>query len=343
MPAEIDIAFSSTFLQKCAGFDPYFIDKNVEIGLLDVLPDKLKKLLPEVEGNEDGVLHYSGMSVVYNTKRRVPFFAAYNIDGNDQPTSIRRPPFVRDPRIPASVQLGNDFYDLRTDITEFEIGHMASNDEMGRGKDGKLKAYQTFFFTNSVPQAERLNSGLWRSLESYIIHEASTVSGNGRISVFTGPVLTTKDPKYVKDPSFRIPLLFFKVIVFPSNNKVYATAFIMSHEKRLREHKMFSPEREGMRELKPPPLFDDYPYRKVFQVNIPMLEELSGLRFQWNGVEHLTVPENRKLVQLIKGVSSAAEAKDAIRTRSLKPGMRLVEATEADLDKPGFVLNIILP
>jgi DNA/RNA endonuclease G (NUC1) len=343
MPSEKELAFSPDFLQQCKGFDTNFIKRDVEIDLLEVLPENLKKQLPEVDGNNEGLLHYSGMSVAYNTKRRVPFFAAYNIDGNDEATSITRPPFVQDPRIPGSVQLGNDFYNLRTDITEFEIGHMASNDEMGRGRDGKLKAYQTFFFTNSVPQAERLNTGLWRSLESYIIDEASTVNGNGRICVFTGPVLTGKDPKYLKDPSFRIPLLFFKVILFPSNNKLYSTAFIMSHEKRLREHRMFAPEREGMRELKPPPIFDDYPYKKVFQVNIPLLENLSGLQFNWKGVERVTVAEDKKVIQLIKGVSSAAEAKEAIRTRSLKPGMRLVEATEADLEKPGFVLNITLP
>ena len=128
------------------------------------------------------------------------------------------------PRIDPSIQLNKDFYKLRKDITEFEIGHMAANDAMAWGKnanDAQIKAYQTFHFPNSVPQAEKLNTGLWRSLESYIIKEAGTVKKNKRISVFTRPLLLPSDPGYIKDHSFQIPLLFYKVIIFMGSGKLY--------------------------------------------------------------------------------------------------------------------------
>jgi len=225
MPTLNELAFAKENLLQCTGYDPKFINNNSNINAEKILSSANKQLLPVVEGNADGILHYTGMSVHYNSKRKVPFFSAYNIDGKEKANATVRPKFRTDPRMKTAQQLDFPFYDLRTDITEFEIGHMASNNEMGRGKDGKLRAYQTFHFTNSVPQAEKLNTGIWKGLETYIITEAATIKNNKRICVFTGPLLKNNDPKYLKDPSFRIPLLFFKVIVFPTTKGIFSTAF----------------------------------------------------------------------------------------------------------------------
>ncbi|MER3497855.1 MAG: hypothetical protein C4308_04085 [Chitinophagaceae bacterium] len=145
--------------------------------------------------------------------------------------------FNPDPRVKENFQLNNSFYDLEKGFTEFEIGHMASNDEMSWGETEdttQLSAYESFHFPNSVPQAERLNSVLWRSLEQYIIKEGGSAV-NKRISVFTGPVLNKKEPVYKNDKTFQVPLLFWKVIVFQWKDQIWSTGFIMSHEKRLRD------------------------------------------------------------------------------------------------------------
>ncbi len=331
-----DLAFAKEELLRCKGYAPKFIDERINLSLSKILSAEQKQLLPLVEGNRQGILHYTGFSVLYNSERKVPFVAAYNIDGADKADQAPRPAFRKDPRVLAELQLGKEFYDLRKDITEFEIGHMASNNEMGRGENGRLKAYQTFHFTNSVPQAEKLNSGLWQGLESYIIREAASVTGNKRICVFTGPMLTPKDPPYVKLPSFRIPLLFFKVIVFLSPKGLYSTAFMMSHEKKLIEDKMFTVRRR--RGLAPEEVgfFNDFTYKKVFQVNIPFVEANTGLKFSWTGVKKLEVPEGKKMLSVIKGIRDAAEARERV-TRGLAP---------ADMSMPptrNYRLNIVLP
>jgi DNA/RNA endonuclease G (NUC1) len=346
MPTDRARAFSKEFLLTCTGYDPLFLDQSTAVSLDQVLPASKRGDLPEVENNDDGVLHYTGMSVLYNAKRKAPFVAAYNINGKDKANAAPRPDFVKDPRIDPDVQLGDDFYDLRKDITEFEIGHMASNAEMGRGPDGVIRACQTFHFTNSVPQAERLNTGLWRTLESYIIREAATVQNNKHITVFTGPVLTVKDPGYKMLPSFKIPLLFYKVILFAANGKIFSTAFMMSHEKKLIEDGMFAqaPPVKRMRGAEQEVgFFTDFPYRKVFQVNIPFLEKHTGLRFSWTGVTPITVPEQKKLIELITGIGNTEEAKVAAKRGMTPRGATLVEAKEDDLSSDKFLLNVTLP
>ncbi len=345
-------AFSKQALLNCQGFDPTFIDTTTRIAFETILPSEAKKDLPEVNGNRKGVLHYTNLSVLYNAQRRVPFVSAYNIDGRKKATGIKRPGgFAADPRIDTDIQLSEDgFYHLRTDITEFEIGHMAANNEMAWGSDAQIKAYQTFHFPNSVPQAENLNTGIWRSLESYIMNEAISLKSNKRICVFTGPLLAKNDPAYVLAPSFNIPLLFYKVIIFPTPQGLKSTAFVMSHEQRMIEHGMFLiPRRLVMIESdegvgRGP--FADFRYRKVFQVGIKYLEDLTGLNFTWRGVKAIKVPHDKNQVMKIRKIKNAADAKTASKgllTGEVPESLLIDEdPTPAELRNKKYKLNIAL-
>jgi DNA/RNA endonuclease G (NUC1) len=241
---------------------------------------------------------------------------------------------------------------------------MASNAELGRGKDGKLKAWQTFHFTNSVPQAEKLNTGIWKGLESYVIKEAATIKNNKKICVFTGPLLKENDPKYLKDKTFRIPLLFYKVIVFPTTKGVFSTAFVMSHAEKMIEDGLIAAVPEALGEDEP---FADFPYRKVFQVNVDFLEKESGLKFTWKGVKKVKVPNQKNQIKKIKSIKDAKEAAKAIKTGAIeslsnvksheKPEARKAvrkglvpeallsnaDVTAKELKQKKYKLNLVLP
>jgi endonuclease G len=206
MTSVLDKAFAKAPLLVCKGYDPSFINNGANVTLSNILSATLRKSLPKVEGNTVGFLNYTDLTVLYDADRKVPFFSAYNIDGSQRSVKVSRAnKFRADPRISADIQLSDRFYDLRTDITEFEIGHMAANNEMAWGVDAQLKAYQTFHFPNSVPQAENLNTGIWKTLENYIIDESATIESDKKICVFTGPLLLKTDPGYIKQPDFKIP------------------------------------------------------------------------------------------------------------------------------------------
>lgn len=339
-------AFSREALLACTGYDPSFIHGNTTVGFDTILKSRHKRTLPQVLHNPDGVLHYTALSVLFNRERKVPMVSAYNIDGASKGTGIKRAPgFKADFRIDKNLMLDYPFYDLRKDITEFEIGHMAANNEMAWGAHAQLQAYQTFHFTNSVPQAEGLNTGLWKSLESYMIREAANVPGNKKICVFSGPVLMDQDPQYIKDPAFRIPLLFYKIIVFMNKKGLYSTGFLMSHEKRLRALDMFVRSRDLITESQP---FSDFAYNQVFQVNMEDIESLTGMNFRWPGVSRVAVPLQKNRVQNIKSIGSSEDARklQEARSKPLLRGVSPVDDTPSEEDIPvadDGPLSIILP
>jgi DNA/RNA endonuclease G (NUC1) len=349
------LAFDKDTLLACKGFITNSIAKGKSLSLDKVLTAAQSKQLPKVEGNTDGRVHFTDMTILYHKGRKVPFVVAYNIDGSQAANQAPRPTFREDPRIASNIQLNKPFYDLEKSFTEFEIGHMASNNEMGRGLNGMVKAYQTFHYINSVPQAERLNTGIWKGLESYVIKEAARVSGNTRICVFTGPVLKSNDPAYVNDTSFKMPLLFFKVIVFAMKGKLYSTAFMMSHEKKMLEDKLLViPAAKKVRGAAPKEevFFTTFPYKTVFQVNLSLLEKETGLNFSWPDVTPLKVPENKRMVEKIKGVKDATEAKKIVQELAAAAKTRAVPVyksktndtvSEKDIASGAYFLNIELP
>jgi endonuclease G len=352
MPTDSKKAFDKNVLLAAAGFDPRFIDPAVSLSMDSWLSD-VKSMLPEVEGDKKGLLKYTNLSVLYNADRRVPFVSAYNIDGKKKMGGIRRASGFRpDTRIDKAIQLSKKgFYDLRKDITEFEIGHMAANDEMAWGSDAQLKAYQTFHFTNSVPQAEKLNTGIWKSLESYVIDEAATLKTNKRICVFSGPILRSDDPLYREDEQFMIPLLFFKVIVFPTAKGVRSTAFIMSHEQRMIEQGMFLSSPLEMMESGEGvgiPHFEDFKYRKVFQVDLRIVEDLTGMRFRWKNVKRIDVPNQKNQILKIRKIRDADDAEEAsnvlevMRVKGSPPAVLVDEdLTKREIKNRDYRLNIL--
>lgn len=354
MPDIKTLAFSLEYLKKCKGYDAAYIQKDTKLSLNNILSASQKKLLPLVDGNKNKILHYTGLSILYNAKRKVPFVAAYNINGGDKQNNAPRPAFQPDPRLKDGLQLDKDFYVLKkkgSRSTVFQIGHMASNNEMGRGKNGPLQAAQTFHFTNASPQAGRMNAGLWKGLESYIIKRAASLKGNKKICVFTGPVLTSFDPGFTLQPAFKVPLLFYKVIVFATPSGLYSTGFLISHEKKLLNDGMLvlKPGRV-VRGVKKPTegFFDDYPYRKVFQVNISLLERETGLRFSWPKVKRVEVPEQKRLLQKIKSVENAKDAQEIIRVMrgpldKIKMITSATDITDAELKNNNYILNMVIP
>lgn len=332
----IQITVSSMeHLKTCKGYDAKFIDGVTAI-TLDVLPQKHRKYLPTVSGDAKGILKYSRFSVLYSKKRKVPFISAANIDGNLKVQLERKGSFDIDPRIDAALQLDDNFYDLiKGRETEFDIGHMTSNNEMCWGDEARTYAYETFHFPNSVPQAPKLNRGLWSSLESSILDEAKAKKRNQKICVFTGPVLTANDPFYVKDATFQVPLMFWKVVVFKKKDGIYATGFVMSHEKRLREMNLVKDKKKKViRDVTVPDaedVFLDFPYKKVFQVNLELVEKLTGYKFSWNKVKRVVVPNDKLQLKTIAATVTTDEAK-AISRDARRRGVKVAKRNVAKIN-----------
>lgn len=127
-----------------------------------------------------------------------------------------------------------------------------------------------------------MNGAEWRLLEAYIGAEAGK-TGHFRLSIHTGPVLAADDPVYVHRPegdaTLRIPRLFWKVVYYRNPaNKLCHVGFMMSQAQLLRESGLVIM-RLARAVLPVEGPFAELGKQKTYQVNVLMIEQLTGLHF----------------------------------------------------------------
>ena len=210
-----------------AGYDPAFVGPKVP---LPVVKNKKDVLTFPWKGRQESVLTYEHFSVVMSRSRRLCIYSACNIDGRT-PRRFPRPPWRFDGRIPSSQQIREECYGNEP---LFARGHMTRREDpiWGTPKAAALGNSDSMHVTNTVPQMQPFNAGIWLALESYALENART--DKMRISVFTGPFLRPDDP--VRE-GVRIPRSFWKVIAFihDKTRKLCATGYTMSQEDFLRD------------------------------------------------------------------------------------------------------------
>jgi endonuclease G, mitochondrial len=218
----------------------------------------------ELDGGTETELRYEHFSVVMSRSRRMCIFSAVNIDGNLSRKNTRAP-WKWDPRVPKTQQIMDECYGSPP---KFSRGHMTRREDPGWGnaKTAKRGNEDSMHVTNTTPQIQAFNSPIWLALEDYALGHAR--EDDMKISVFTGPYFTNRDPvRY----GVRIPLSFWKIIAFihDETGKLCATGYQMSQEKSLppsEEEFVFGQ-------------FDSPQLGTATQVSIRSIEKKSGLRF----------------------------------------------------------------
>ncbi|RNI23366.1 DNA/RNA non-specific endonuclease [Rufibacter latericius] len=285
------------------GYDEYFLNvgpESIRVSLPE-LNERLKQDIAVVPGTENNVLHYINFSVLLSSSRKFLFYSASNIDGSLFKKASRSNSWKKDDRA-KPYQLGRELYSAAK--SDFDKGHMTKREDVQWGESPGLAqaaADSTFFYSNAVPQHKKLNQRVWRSLEDYVLHSEAK-SLNMRVSVFTGPVLSDNDPFFVtpvNDTSIKLPVLFWKVIIYPkSDGLLYRVGFLMSQRRLLIENQIVEePELEsGTSEDQ---LFLRYDSADTYQVNVSTIELLTSLKF-YEAIDSYS--DNRELQLLMEDV-----------------------------------------
>jgi endonuclease G, mitochondrial len=209
------------------GYDPAFVGMRVP---LPVVRNTSDVLTFPWNGGQAVELKYEHFSVVMSRGRRLCIFSACNIDGS-RPRRFKRPSWRLDPRIPVSQQIREECYGNEP---LFARGHMTRREDpiWGEPDEAALGNRDSMHVTNTVPQMQPFNAGIWLALEGYALDHAR--SDQMRISVFTGPFLRADDP--IRQ-GVAIPRSFWKVLTFvhDETGEVCSTGYTMSQEDFLRE------------------------------------------------------------------------------------------------------------
>jgi endonuclease G len=229
---EPDFALEAPFAIKAyedrKGFEANFLENDT--GTIQVALPKVKNktdLIKFGKNNKETVLKYAHFSVEMSKTRRICYYSAVNIDGQ-QYKRIKRTGWRFDSRIPEELQIMKECYG---NPPKFSRGHMTRREDPNWGDLAKQGNDDSMHVTNAVPQMQSFNGGTWLTLEDYALENAKR--DKQKICVFTGPFLFDSDPiKF----GVKIPVEFWKVIAFihDETNKLSATGYTMSQENYLK-------------------------------------------------------------------------------------------------------------
>ena len=316
----------SPFKPKTMAYNVHFI-RGLPVRLPRIHRSRKKEIAPLLNGR-GYIINYRHHSVVMNKKRKFAFFTASNINGKGWRNIERKGSFKKEKAIAAEHQFGKELYnaikakDGRPN--DFEQGHLTSFQEVIWGntpEERKKAADDTFYFTNCVPQHERVNSGLWRSLEQYIL-KTQTIHHDLKVTVLTGPLLSDNDPYYIEKINgqlVKIPCVFWKIVYYPNHKGLNAVGFMMSHTQLLLQDGTVTFNKGAIRGAAAASpvdnFFMDYKYDAVYQVRVEFIQEKTGLTFMLNKVhlpyqvntekdllyKRIEVPPNRAIAAAKKG------------------------------------------
>ena len=223
-------AAPSAYLDR-KGYQPNFLGADIPIALPKITRDAGQIVQFNFNGNpRETELRYLHFSVLMHRARRMCFFSAVNIDGK-QSKKTKRPGWAFDPRIPKELQIMKECYG---EAPRFSRGHMTRREDPAWGSADVAQRgnADSMHVTNTVPQMQTFNGGIWLGLEDYALQNAR--EDDMKICVITGPVFHRQDPVMF---GIKVPRVFWKVIAFihDQSGKLSATGYSISQEKFLSE------------------------------------------------------------------------------------------------------------
>jgi len=275
-PMEVGV-LDADWYAEATGYNSEFLGPDFIVPLPQFDKEMKKDLATTKDGKE--ALDYTHFSVAMSKSRRLAFFTAVNIDG-DQLVDVKRrnDRWYFDPRIDKAYQLGNEFYKSN----DIDRGHLVRRRDPNWGIDAVKANEHTFHFTNSSPQHKNFNQKVWLDLEDYLLDNAR--DHDMKVTIFTGPVFRDSDRAY-RDA--QIPNQFWKVAVMIKNGtELSATAYLQTQENLIVGDLEFV-----------------YGQFQTYQVPVTKIEELTGLNFG----------ELRQADPLVEGQAALVSNREDIR------------------------------
>jgi endonuclease G, mitochondrial len=201
---------------------------------------------------------YTHFSLALSKSRGFARWVAWNIDGGSiRKVSRNGIPFVKDSRIPAQFQNGDELYSGN----RLDRGHLARRADLVWGSEAEARSANkdSFFFTNIAPHMDDFNQsskdGVWGQLEDAVFADVDV--RDLKVTAFGGPIFQDNDREY---RGVRLPREYWKILAYVEDGEFKSRAFLLTQN------------------LNPFEALDLDEFR-AFQVSTAELEERTRLRF----------------------------------------------------------------
>jgi endonuclease G len=215
------------------GFDENFL--GVPVGLPQLGAALKAAAARRLDQPDEYHLPFHHYTTVVHAQRRLPIFAAVNINGENINASAKpkRPGWSYDPRLDETHQPDDSIFSNMV-----QRGHMAAREFMWWGDDDEARAADIHSFTlsNVCPQIDTFNGQReWFKLERLIMGTAK--SRKQKVNCFMGPLFSNSDPLYddlrgsgstaAVGTGIRMPRKFWYVLAWRDNGALKHRSFIL--------------------------------------------------------------------------------------------------------------------
>jgi len=224
-----------------SGYDTHWLT-GFDIGLPTPSDALTVELAPRTDGVGGHVLPFRHFSTAVHARRRMPVFAAVNIDGKSKSTMGSmpvRPQWSYDPRISDEHQMDDSLFS-----SMLQRGHMAARDFVYWGADFATADLHSFTLSNVCPQIGAFNMNReWSRLERSIISLSTSLKR--RVTVFMGPILDRHDPLYddlrsdksdaTMGTGIRLPKRFWYIVVWVTSGDLQVRPYLLDQSDDIAE------------------------------------------------------------------------------------------------------------
>jgi endonuclease G len=204
-----------------SGYASAFLGNELEPPALDAA---LSDDAVQLDGS--AAIPYTHFSLALSKSRGFARWVAWNIDGGSiRKVSRNGIPFVKDSRIPAQFQNGDELYSGN----RLDRGHLARRADLVWGSEAEARSANkdSFFFTNIAPQMDDFNQsskdGVWGRLEDAVFADVDVQ--DLKVTAFGGPIFQDNDREY---RGVRLPREYWKVLAYVEGGEFKSRAFLLT-------------------------------------------------------------------------------------------------------------------
>ncbi len=161
------------------------------------------------------IINYEGFTVNFNKENHTPNYCVWELTRDEADGRVsRKSNFMTD-------------YDVEGCATTedyvrsgYDRGHIVPAADQ-KWSDKAME--DCFYMTNICPQANKLNTGAWKTLEQW---ERKLAVNDSVLYIVAGPIYTPSDLERIGKTGVRVPSMFFKVLVAPEADPPRGIAFV---------------------------------------------------------------------------------------------------------------------
>ncbi|HOM65150.1 MAG TPA: DNA/RNA non-specific endonuclease [Ignavibacteriales bacterium] len=181
--------------------------------------------------NGEIIVKHKYFILCYDEGNEIPKWVAHVLT-RDRVNKIvvkRTDDFREDPYVPTKSALPEDYKG-----SGYDRGHMLPAADMRWSKEAMS---ETFYMSNMVPQARKMNSGIWNEIETKVREWAKIYD---TLFIVTGPIITKYPPQKIgRINKVTVPDYLYKAILRKQNGELNAIAFIVPNQNKLKSYKIF--------------------------------------------------------------------------------------------------------